>query len=104
MEDAPVLYWEDSTRNRLSKALHGAMLSTNGYKVLMGIKPIGEKTKRFFNVKYDRNYVITWLITKLFKPFENVSHEELESLLNEAYQKAHSQANKPLKLKLFESA
>ncbi len=104
MENAPVLYWEDSTRNRLSRSLHGAMLTANGYVVLMGIKPIGEKTKKFFNVKYDRDYVITWMITKFFKPFENVSHEELETLLNEAYQKAYSQANKSLKLKLSESA
>ena len=100
-DNLPVLHWEDSTRNRLSRSLHGAMLSPDGYGVVMGIRPIGEKQKKFFDVRYDRDYVITWLGTKLFKPFENVSHKELESLLNEAYQKACPQANKPLELELF---
>ncbi len=103
-QELPILSWKDSTRNRLSKALHGAMLSPNGYKVTMGIKPIGEKTKKFFDVKYDREYVITWLVTKLFKPFETLEHEKLESLLNEAYKKAHPQADKSLQLKLPKSA
>ena len=104
MEQPKELYWTESTRNRFSKALHGAMLTPQGYKFLMGIKPIGSPEKQFFNVKYDREYILEWLAIKFFKPLECVDQDELESLLNEAYLKVHSRSKKKARLKLLETA
>lgn len=83
--EAENISWRLLRGNKYNRALHPAMVLASGCSKLMAVTPVGEEEKKWFNVKYDRDYVQNWIKTKLIKPLENLPIEELVTLVIEAY-------------------
>ena len=86
--------------NRWSKFLHGAMLLDSGYLVTQKAAVIGKAKSdvSFSVVKYDREYVVGWLSSKVIKPLGNESLDSLIELIKVAHENAYPLAAKEVSL------
>jgi hypothetical protein len=68
------------------------MLSVDGYRTTSKIRLVGDPKygSRFALLRYDRKYVIVWIVSKLIKPFQNIGLDGLLDLVKEAWEYLHS--------------
>ncbi len=66
------------------------MLTKEGYLSTMRARVIGKpKTNSdFVTIKFDRDYVLLWLATKVIKPLTNEGIDGVNELLKEAWKKS----------------
>ena len=66
------------------------MLTKEGYLSTMRARVIGKpKTNSdFVTIKFDRDYVLLWLATKVIKPLTNEGIDGVNELLLEAWEKS----------------
>lgn len=82
------IHWKElgsiPVKNKLSRGLHIEMLD-NEYKVQLCTTPRGATKKEIYLVKYDREYILNWLLKKVLIPFAVLEEEEVIQLIREAY-------------------
>ncbi len=90
MEEIKVVPWQDIQGNRYIKSLNPSMLTKEGYLSTMRARVIGKpKTNSdFVTIKFDRDYVLLWLATKVIKPLTNEGIDGVNELLKEAWKKS----------------
>lgn len=81
------VYWQDLLGNKYRVALHPAMLVGDGYRVYMSNKQVGDSKadkSKFGIVRFDRLYVLNFLIRKVFHPLKLQTSDEAIALAKEA--------------------
>ena len=98
--DKDIVHWTMLQGNRWSKSLHGAMLLDSGYLVTQKVAVIGKARSdvSFSVVKYDREYVIGWLASKVIKPLGNEGIDGVIKLVEQASENAYPSATKEVSL------
>ena len=94
MIESKSISWQLLRGNKYNRCLHPAMLTEKGCTKQMSTSPVGYNERQYFDVHYDREYVVNWLATKVIKPLENVGVRELVELLIAAWLKRHPDETK----------
>ncbi len=87
MKEIETISWKEMTGNKYTLNLHPAMVSEHGYVRQKPIRRIGDTLPTMFNVIYDRDYLINFVVTKLCKPLFGLSKERVLELVSEAWDK-----------------
>ena len=61
------------------------MIAEDGYRAQMRFVPMGGIDKKVFWVKYDKEYVMAWLLRKVLVPLGHLDKEVVIKLIEEAY-------------------
>ncbi len=90
MEEFPTVSWRELRGNKYHRALHPAMLTDNGYSVTVKAKTLESNIypTKFVVLKYDRDYVKSWLTTKVIKPLANYGLINTSKLLKESWRES----------------
>ena len=83
------VHWKELTGNKYNRNLHPAMLNEDGYITQTRIKRVGDRDRRMFNVKYDRDYVVIYIYKTLLKPLELLGKERVLQIISEAWDNNH---------------
>ncbi|MGF1542865.1 MAG: hypothetical protein ACFCU5_20885 [Pleurocapsa sp.] len=92
--------WQLLRGNKYNRALHPAMLNSNGLTKTMSTTPTGSNQQETFIVHYDRSYVVQWLAFKIIKPFQLLSFHQIYELFMEAWVLTHPNEKVPLNVRL----
>ena len=84
MIDAKSITWRELQGNKYRRGLHPAMVENKYCKLEFTTLHKG-KDKSYFQVEYDREYVLNYLSKKVCKPFGSLRLETLLDLIKEAY-------------------
>lgn len=81
--DETIIRWDEVFGNPGLTALHPAMLTKEGYKVLKVTKIKGESKKKGVPVTiiYDESYVIYYITTKIIQPLRIAKYNELQQII-----------------------
>jgi|GEM_PF-2899153 len=85
--------WRDLTGNKYSKNLNPAMLSDAGYIAESRIRKIGDVQKTIFNVVYDKEYLVNYIIKSTCSPLFVLGKERVLELVDEAWDKRYPHSN-----------
>lgn len=90
METIPTVSWTELQGNKYAKALSPQMLTKNGLPTILKARVIGTQRHGgdFVTVIFDRDYVVSWLITKVIRVLSNEGLEAILQLVKEAWQKS----------------
>ena len=90
METIPTVSWTELQGNKYAKALSPQMLTKDGLPTILKARVIGTQRHggNFVTVIFDRNYVVSWLITKVIRVFSNEGLDAILELVKEAWQKS----------------
>ncbi len=80
-----ILSWRELTGNKFSKGLNTAMLEPDGYQALTRIRQIGSAERKLYNVVFDYDYALNYLICKVFRTLPELNRQKVLDLINEAY-------------------
>jgi hypothetical protein len=83
-----IVKWHQLQGNIYLKALHPAMISTQGFLSTHKARLIGTSKfcSQYVTVNYDQEYVIAWLASKVIKPFQNLGKDGIVSLVEQAWE------------------
>jgi hypothetical protein len=79
--------WKEVQGNPLLAKLNPEMLTPGGHLVTGMFKIKGKSKKKAYpaTVSYDREYLIKYLVSKLFRPLSITKFEEIQMLVSEAW-------------------
>ncbi len=88
MNEINIVPWQKIQGNKYIKSLNPSMLKKEGYVSTMRARVIGKPKSNsdFVTVKFDRNYVLSWLATKVIRPLTNEGLDEVTELFKEAWE------------------
>lgn len=89
MPKIETITWRELTGNKFNRALHPAMLSDIGYTKSISVRRTGDAVKSYFNVAYDRVYVVEWLSRKICKSLFALGKQGTLDLISEAWDKCY---------------
>ena len=84
--------WRDLTGNKYNKAINPAMLNEQGYIRIFKVRTIKNPETRYCFVKFDRDYVISFLAVKVIRPLLSTSFTNISDLVFAAWER---ERNKP---------
>ena len=89
MDEIKVVPWQDIQGNKYIKSINPSMLTKGGYLSTMRARIVGNSRTNsdFVTIKFDRDYVLLWLATKVIKPLTNEGIDGVNELLKEAWKK-----------------
>ncbi len=87
----PVISWKEIQGNKFIKAIDPAMLMDGGLPYIMKARTIGSGKygSEPVTVIFDREYVESWIRTKLIRPLSNYGVDYVSNLLAEAWSKSN---------------
>ena len=87
----PVVSWKEIQGNKFSKAIDPAMLINGGLPYIMKARAIGNGKygSETVTVIFDKEYVESWITTKLVRPLSNYGVNYVTNLVHDAWLKSH---------------
>lgn len=77
--------WRQLTGNKFVKGIEPAMLSKAGFVKRTAVRRIGDRERTFFDVVYDREYLVQAIGRYICKDMYSVGKEEMIKLVGEAW-------------------
>jgi hypothetical protein len=77
--------WRQLTGNKFVKGIEPAMLSETGFVKRTAVRRIGDRERTFFDVVYDREYLLQAMGRWLCKDMYSVGKTEMIKLVGEAW-------------------
>lgn len=85
MSDVKTITWRELTGNKFVRGIDPAMLTEHGLVKQAAIRKIGERDRTFFNIVYDREYLLEAIGRLICKPMFCVGKEATIELIAEAW-------------------
>lgn len=85
MEEVKIISWKSLTGNKFSKTIDTAMMSKAGYVAQQSIRQTGTPAKAVFNVIYDQEYLLRFVVRKFIKPLSALGKERIVKIIDEAW-------------------
>jgi hypothetical protein len=85
MSDVETITWRELTGNKFVRGIDPAMLTEHGLVKQAAIRKIGERQRTFFNIVYDREYLLEAIGRLICKPMFCVGKEKTVELIAEAW-------------------
>lgn len=84
-DEVRVISWRQLTGNKFVKNIEPAMLSEGGYRKSTAVRRIGDQARAFFDVVYDKEYILQAIGRYICKSMFPVGKEETLRLVGEAW-------------------
>jgi hypothetical protein len=85
MNEVETISWRELTGNKFVRGLDPAMLTNRGYVKRVTMRRIGERQRTFFDVVYDRDYLIQAIGRYICKQMFVIGKEKTLELVSEAW-------------------
>lgn len=85
MNEVENITWRELSGNKFSRMLSPAMLTEEGYIKQAAIRKTGSRNRAFFNIKYNRDYLIEAIGNYICKPLFVIGKEKVLELVGEAW-------------------
>ena len=77
--------WQEASGNRLARNIDAAMLSDRGLIKSQKVQTNQYQKPRLCNVKYDREYLMEWLLKRVIVPLSVLGVEKIHEIIDEAW-------------------
>lgn len=77
--------WRELTGNKFVRGIDPAMLTAQGFVKQAAIRRIGDRNRTFFNIVYDREYLLEAIGRLICKPMFVIGKEKTIELIAEAW-------------------
>lgn len=85
MPEIKSVSWRDATGNKFRKDLRPEMFSELGCVLQQKIRPIGVGLSELYNVHYDREYGLQYLLRKICRPLSTMDRKEVHKIIDDAW-------------------
>lgn len=85
MNEVENITWRELPGNKFSRGLSPAMLTEEGYVRQSAARKIGTRGRAFFNINYDREYLLGAIGNFICKPLFVIGKEGVLALVAEAW-------------------
>jgi hypothetical protein len=85
MSDVETITWRELTGNKFVRGIDPAMLTEQGLVKQAAIRKIGERQRTFFNIVYDREYLLEAIGRLICKPMFTIGKDKTIELIAEAW-------------------
>lgn len=85
MSEIETISWRELTGNKFVRGIDPAMLTEQGYVKRAAIRKIGERKRTFFDVVYDRDYLVQAIGRYVCKQMFIIGKEKTLELVSEAW-------------------
>lgn len=82
------IHWKNLAGNPYHQKINPSMLSENGYIEPRKVKPvpyIQGQNKEWYNVTYDKQYVIEKIVNNVLEPLNPNSYNDFQKLISECW-------------------
>lgn len=93
MTEIKSISWNDLTGNKFSLTIHPAMDTEEGYYRQQLIRRIGESGKTVFTIRYDHDYLLRYIATKICRPLFACGKKRTLELVSEAWDLHYQSGN-----------
>ncbi len=77
--------WQNLTGNKFRKDLRPEMFSDQGCILQQKVRPIGVGLSGLYNVKYDREYGLQFLLRKVCRSLSALGRERVHQIIDDAW-------------------
>ena len=85
MEEIETISWRELTGYKFVRGIDPAMLTERGYVKRAAIRKIGDRKRTFFDVVYDRDYLVQAIGRYICKQMFIIGKEKTLELVSEAW-------------------